>query len=380
MVGSGALRASRPIAQAIGIFAILLGSTVSAQPARRIEDVERERGQATQTARRLRAEAEANAREIARLDQRLAEAGERRAEAETQAAEAEQRLAQLRSLAVQERASRNAHRDALEAALIAAAFAERRGLEPNRRRAGLLAAALAPDLGRGFTRSTAALAETERLQQEIAAEQTQLAEAQAAIEAERTGVESMIAQRRALRTTQMADAQAAQQRAQRLSREARSLRELAERAAASRSARAAAPRPGVLPASWTAPAQGRLANGFGDRSQGGAPSQGASVRTRTGAQVLAPAAGEVAYSGLFRSYGQVLILNVDGGYAIVLAGMDSVRARTGERVTAGQLIGEMSTSATPAPELYVEVRRNGRAINPGDWLIARGVAQQVAER
>jgi septal ring factor EnvC (AmiA/AmiB activator) len=58
--------------------------------------------------------------------------------------------------------------------------------------------------------------------------------------------------------------------------------------------------------------------------------------------------------------------------------MDSLRARTGERVTAGQIVGEMSASATPAPELYVEVRRDGRTVDPGGWLQARGVATQTA--
>jgi septal ring factor EnvC (AmiA/AmiB activator) len=94
--------------------------------------------------------------------------------------------------------------------------------------------------------------------------------------------------------------------------------------------------------------------------------------------VVSPASGEVAYAGLFRSYGQVLILNLDGGYALVLTGMETVRARVGEAVLAGQPVGEMSASDTPAPELYVEVRRQGRPINPARWLSAR--SQDVALR
>jgi septal ring factor EnvC (AmiA/AmiB activator) len=104
------------------------------------------------------------------------------------------------------------------------------------------------------------------------------------------------------------------------------------------------------------------------------------VRTRPGAQVVAPASGEVAYAGLFRSYGQVLILNVDGGYAVVLTGLDTINARVGERVRAGQPVGEMSANVTAAPELYVEVRRNGQPVDPGRWLTARGLAADQSVR
>src|SRR5262249_48297519 len=130
----------------------------------------------------------------------------------------------------------------------------------------------------------------------------------------------------------------------------------------------------IIPASWSAPAEGRIVANYGAQIAGGPPAQGATVRTRPGAQVSAPASGQVAYAGPFRSYGQVLILNLDGGYALTLTGMDVVRARVGETVVAGQPLGEMAVSATSPPDLYVEVRRNGRTINPARWLSARGLA------
>jgi septal ring factor EnvC (AmiA/AmiB activator) len=94
------------------------------------------------------------------------------------------------------------------------------------------------------------------------------------------------------------------------------------------------------------------------------------VRTRAGAQVLAPTAGRVAYSGPFRSYGIVLILDLDNDYAIVFTGMNEILVNVGQRVLAGQPIAEMAADATPAPELYVEVRRAGSPIDPARWLSA----------
>jgi murein hydrolase activator len=69
-----------------------------------------------------------------------------------------------------------------------------------------------------------------------------------------------------------------------------------------------------------------------------------------------------------------LILNLDGGYALVLTGMSNVRVRAGDTVQRRQPIGEMPISDMTAPELYVEVRRDGRPIDPGRWLSARGLA------
>ena len=378
-MAQGARSASALVAIAIGATAFVTGGA-DAQPAgsaRRLTQIERERGQATNSAARLRAEAEATQREISSLDRRLAEAGRRRAEAEAKAADAEKRLIALRARAASESSRYGHNRDALENALIAAAFSENR-IEPSAGRNRTLAAALAPLLGRDMSRGRAIIVETKTIAAQIEAEQIQLAEAQAAIDADRAQAQTLIAQRRALRTTQLADASAAERRARQLSREATNLRQLAQRATAPTTRIASTARPGIVPAAWSAPVQGHVTRPYGDRSLGDVPAQGATVRTREGAQVLAPAAGEIAYAGEFRSYGQVLILNLDNGYALVLAGLDGLRARTGERVTSGQIVGEMAASATSAPELYVEVRRDGRAVDPGAWLQARGIATQTA--
>src|SRR5690606_6194902 len=136
----------------------------------------------------------------------------------------------------------------------------------------------------------------------------------------------------------------------------------------------------VVPAAWVAPASGRIVRGYGAREGAGPATQGVTVRTAAGARVVAPASGEVAYAGEFRSYGQVLILNLEGGYALVLTGLDVVRARVGETVRAGQIVGQMSDSATPAPDLYVEVRQGGQPVDPGRWLSARGLTAEAGVR
>jgi murein hydrolase activator len=346
----------------------------SGQPASRtIAQAERDRSAAAARAERLRAEAHAARTEITGLNNRLVAAGRRRAEAEAAAADAEARLVALRQREEIEGARYRHDRNSLEAALITAAFAERR-IEPVANRAGIFAAAAARGLGGRLRQTEQALAEARLLNAAIAEEQRIIADAQSAIDLERADVVILLAQRRSVQASLNADAAQAERRAQRFAAEARSLRDLAQRATQAAARTGTAQRAAVLPAAWLAPTQGSVTRNFGERISGGPPAQGAVLRTRGGAQVVAPAAGEVAYAGVFRSYGQVLILNLDGGYAVVLTGLETIRARPGERVVAGQPVGEMSGSDTPAPELYVEVRRDGRPIDPARWLNGRASA------
>ncbi len=381
-MGHGAKRAGILAACAVGALASFLTAATAqeSRAGRTLPQIERDRRVATAEAERLRGQAAVVRRDVAALDQRLVEASRRRAEAEAAATDAEGRLAELRDRTASETVRYRNSREALESAVMAAAFASR---DPSHRasRNGIFAAAAAPRLTIDLRQRRRALDENQALAQLIATETRVLNEAQAAIDGERAEIVSLLAQRRAAQTTLVADAAAADRRVRRLAQEATNLRQLAERVAQPRrsggsSSGSGAAAPSVIPAAWLAPAEGRIIRAFGAQVAGGPAAQGVALRTRAGAQVVAPASGEIAYAGLFRSYGHVLILNLDGGYAVVLTGMDNVRAQLGERVIAGQMVGEMSSSNTPAPELYVEVRRNGRPVDPARWLSARGLTAE----
>jgi septal ring factor EnvC (AmiA/AmiB activator) len=123
------------------------------------------------------------------------------------------------------------------------------------------------------------------------------------------------------------------------------------------------------------PAQGRRTQGFGDTDAEGAALQGVSLRTRAEARVTSPADGWVVYSGPFRSYGQLLIINAGGGYHILLAGMNRIDVSLGQFVLAGEPIAVMGKPIAPGnrgdqnsrPVLYVEFRKDGQPIDPGPW-------------
>ncbi len=123
------------------------------------------------------------------------------------------------------------------------------------------------------------------------------------------------------------------------------------------------------------PVAGRKIRNFAQKDEYGAPSKGIVIETRYSAQILSPFDGWIVYAGKFRSYGKLLILNVGGGYHIILAGMKNFDVSLGQFVLAGEPIAQMGETvkrgalqaASSGPTLYVEFRKNGQSINSAPW-------------
>jgi septal ring factor EnvC (AmiA/AmiB activator) len=120
------------------------------------------------------------------------------------------------------------------------------------------------------------------------------------------------------------------------------------------------------------PAAGRLTGLYGQAKKSGLTRKGITIKTRPGAQVVAPYGGTVVFSGPFRRYGQLLIIEHSEGYHSLLAGMARIDSKTGRKIFAGEPVGSMGATKDGAPSLYLELRRNGQPINPLPWLVARG--------
>ncbi|MGI9365654.1 MAG: murein hydrolase activator EnvC family protein [Rhizobiaceae bacterium] len=132
------------------------------------------------------------------------------------------------------------------------------------------------------------------------------------------------------------------------------------------------------------PASGEELYGFGARLDGQTRSQGMAIMTRANARVRSPTDGWVVYAGPFRSYGQILILNAGEGYHLVLSGLSEVNVETGRFVLAGEPVGRMGLARFAAaiprdlgsnnPVLTVELRKDGKTINPAPWWAVRNTA------
>ena len=122
------------------------------------------------------------------------------------------------------------------------------------------------------------------------------------------------------------------------------------------------------------PAAGRRVVRFGERTELGSRSKGIVLETRHGAQITSPCDGWIVYAGVFRSYGQLLIINAGDGYHVLLAGLSTIDVRVGQFVLASEPVGTMAVkrkgkSQDNAPVLYVEFRKGGRPINPDPWWL-----------
>ena len=129
------------------------------------------------------------------------------------------------------------------------------------------------------------------------------------------------------------------------------------------------------------PVSGRIVSRFGTKDGVGGRRSGDTVQTQSGAIVTAPADSIVLYSGPFRSYGQLLILDAGDGYHVVMAGLDRINAALGQSVLAGEPVGAMGEvrlasavaqkTGNGNPELYIEFRKNGKPVNPAPWWAER---------
>jgi septal ring factor EnvC (AmiA/AmiB activator) len=158
----------------------------------------------------------------------------------------------------------------------------------------------------------------------------------------------------------------------------------ADAAAAARTRQAAMARPtgaGTIQAAarpggqLTAPVAGTIVRSWGEATDAG-PAAGISYQAPPDARVVSPCGGRVVFAAPFRSYGNLLIVDCGGGYHAVLAGLQRLDIAVGRSVAIGEPVGVMPgwDPATPGsrPTLYVELRRDGQAVNPAPWLKAKG--------
>lgn len=121
-----------------------------------------------------------------------------------------------------------------------------------------------------------------------------------------------------------------------------------------------------------APVAGRILTNFGERDNDGT-SQGIVWQTAPGGRVSTPCSGRVMYAGPFRSFGVLLIVDCGGGFHIVLAGLGRLDTRVGASVAAGEPVGAMADGDSRRQQrLMLELRQNGRPVNPASWLRTRG--------
>lgn len=100
---------------------------------------------------------------------------------------------------------------------------------------------------------------------------------------------------------------------------------------------------------------------------------GVDIEAAEGKDVAAVYAGHVIYTGWFKGYGNLIILDHGNEYYTLYAHIAEIEAKEGDDVRQGQRIGTVGdTGSLAGPRLYFEVRYQGKPQDPVEWLRQRG--------
>ncbi|HZX61095.1 MAG TPA: M23 family metallopeptidase [Candidatus Methylomirabilis sp.] len=133
---------------------------------------------------------------------------------------------------------------------------------------------------------------------------------------------------------------------------------------------------GKLPARSTAasrlhfiwPVNGKIVSRFG--IEDGLKNNGIAIAAPHGTPVRAAEEGKVLYSGAeLRDYGNLIVIDHEGGFATVYAHNQANLVQRGARVRKGQTIARVGmTGIAETPIVHFEIRREGKAENPLAFL------------
>ncbi|MBZ0254228.1 MAG: peptidoglycan DD-metalloendopeptidase family protein, partial [Candidatus Methylomirabilis sp.] len=121
---------------------------------------------------------------------------------------------------------------------------------------------------------------------------------------------------------------------------------------------------------WFArPVKGRIVRDFGRGKGEKFARNGVIFSARPGETVLAAQDGVVLYSGWFKGYGQMLVLDHGSSLLSVYAHLERLLRKPGDGVLKSDPIGRAGdTGSTEGPGLYFEIRLRGQALDPVAWM------------
>ncbi|GGL94813.1 peptidoglycan-binding protein LysM [Pseudomonas asuensis] len=119
-------------------------------------------------------------------------------------------------------------------------------------------------------------------------------------------------------------------------------------------------------AGWAWPAKGTLISRY---SSNGSLNKGIDIAGDLGQPVLAASGGTVVYAGSgLRGYGELIIIKHNETYVSAYGHNRRLLVREGQQVKVGQTIAEMGSTGTDRVKLHFEIRRQGKPVDPLQYL------------
>jgi len=119
------------------------------------------------------------------------------------------------------------------------------------------------------------------------------------------------------------------------------------------------------------PVKAKIEQGFGEVENDEAKifHGGLDFRAKNGTPVKLPADGMVIFSGRFRGFGNLLVIDHGQKFYTLYAHLKELLLPKGQKVSKGQIIGHVGDSGSiKGSYLYFELRYKGKAINPVRWF------------
>lgn len=125
------------------------------------------------------------------------------------------------------------------------------------------------------------------------------------------------------------------------------------------------PKPAAFNSQFIYPLRGRTLSRFGSKG-GGIVNDGINIEAVEGAPIGAAADGVVVYSGNEISiFGGLILVDHGGGWVTAYGHVKQIDVQRGQKVTAGQIIGQVGqTGYVDRPQLHFEIRKDRKPIDP----------------
>ncbi|WP_425092877.1 murein hydrolase activator EnvC family protein [Tropicimonas sp. S265A] len=171
-----------------------------------------------------------------------------------------------------------------------------------------------------------------------------------------------------------------------LSASSTSLREFADSLAALELPTVEGPAFEVAKGRLPLPLSGLPLRGFDEPDLAGVVRPGWVIAASGQALVTTPSAATVRYVGTLLDYGNVIVLEPQAEYLLILAGIENLYVQAGEVVPEGAPLGLMG-GTTPAFDrteggqtrketLYMELRHNGEPVDPAEWFVTDAIPSE----
>lgn len=122
------------------------------------------------------------------------------------------------------------------------------------------------------------------------------------------------------------------------------------------------------------PIDGQVSSNFGRRSnpftgRGGEHHNGLDIRGEYGTIVKSTADGKVIFAGYKGDFGNLIIIDHGKNYQTLYGHLSQILVKVGQDINANERIGKVgSTGRSTGPHLHYEIHKDGKIINPKNFL------------